>query len=273
VAREYKGSYRSIYTRLYDDAGFQRLQPRERDVLKTLRTCPAVNLPVLYRFTWEELALWTGYTQVALKRSVATLERAGWVVCRYPVVWVRNGLKFDPTFATNNKDQVTALYKALLDVPHSEVVGMFLKHYSLPRGPLTPPSPPSDLPPDSKDSESEKESEKEKRLSVKPAGLDGARESFQDDFGEWWSAYPRKVEKKVALGKYQAQRRKGVTALTLLTAAKNYAAQCRAKDTELRFIKHPTTFLNQDRWEDHLTSEEAESNARVDRILSSFNPS
>jgi len=177
MAREYKGSYRSIYTRLYDDKGFQRLKPRERDVLKTLRTCPATNLPVLYRFTWEELAVWTGYTIPALKRSVTILEQEGWVVCRYPCVWVRNGLKYDPTFTRNNPQQVAGVHKALLNVPSPELIEMFLDYYGLPRGPLMAP----DLPPESQDQDAGtgegtgcRSQEQEKEEGTLPQGVKDA---------------------------------------------------------------------------------------------------
>ena len=72
-------------------------------------------------------------------------------------------------------------------------------------------------------------------------------------FDEFWSIYPRKIAKAVA--------RKAWARLTdeqQLMAAKAINTHCeywRAKETELEFIPHPATWLNQERWEDELVIE------------------
>ena len=68
--------------------------------------------------------------------------------------------------------------------------------------------------------------------------------AYPKDFEEFWSAYPRKVDKGAAYKKYRARRKDGWSAHELLTAAENYAAQCRKKKTEKDYIKHPKTFLS-----------------------------
>lgn len=68
-------------------------------------------------------------------------------------------------------------------------------------------------------------------------------QEYAKDFEEFWSAYPRKVDKGMAYKKYQARKKDGFSAEELLTAAKNYAAICRKKRTEKDYIKHPKTFL------------------------------
>lgn len=72
-------------------------------------------------------------------------------------------------------------------------------------------------------------------------------------FEEFWAAYPRKVAKAVA--------RKSFSRLTeqqQLDACKaivNHIAYWKAKETELEFVPHPATWLNQERWEDELVIE------------------
>jgi len=72
-------------------------------------------------------------------------------------------------------------------------------------------------------------------------------------FDEFWSAYPRKIAKAVA--------RKAFAKLTeqqQLDACKtidDHNAYWKAKETELEFIPHPATWLNQERWEDELVIE------------------
>jgi len=67
--------------------------------------------------------------------------------------------------------------------------------------------------------------------------------AYPKDFEEFWKAYPRKVDKGMAYKKYRARVRDGWSAHELLTAAENYALQCRKKNTGKEYIKHPKTFL------------------------------
>lgn len=77
--------------------------------------------------------------------------------------------------------------------------------------------------------------------------------AFEAEFETWWTLYPRKKERKAALSKYQATRRRGATPEELLTAVTNYAAHVRREDTEERYIKHGATFLGPNEpWRDYL---------------------
>jgi hypothetical protein len=72
-------------------------------------------------------------------------------------------------------------------------------------------------------------------------------------FDEFWSIYPRKVAKAVARKSWAK-----LSAEQQLMAAKAISAHCdywKAKETELEFIPHPATWLNQERWEDELVIE------------------
>lgn len=73
-----------------------------------------------------------------------------------------------------------------------------------------------------------------------PKGL-----SYPTPFEEWWTVYPRKIEKGNAYKKYQARRKDGYSDAELMEAAKNYAAQCKKQKTEKQYIKHPKTFLSE----------------------------
>jgi hypothetical protein len=72
-------------------------------------------------------------------------------------------------------------------------------------------------------------------------------------FDEFWSLYPRKIAKAVARKAWQR-----LTPEQQLMAAKAIDTHCQywsAKETELEFIPHPATWLNQERWEDELVIE------------------
>lgn len=71
------------------------------------------------------------------------------------------------------------------------------------------------------------------------------RQEYPKEFEEFWAAYPRRDDKGQAYKKYHARRKDGYSAEELLTAAKNYAAQCRRKKTEREFTKQAKTFLGE----------------------------
>jgi hypothetical protein len=76
----------------------------------------------------------------------------------------------------------------------------------------------------------------------RPSTQTPRKDPFEADFEEWWSAYPRKIDKAVAKRAYAARRRAGAPAADLLTAAQRYAASRRGE--EPKFTKHGSTFLN-----------------------------
>ena len=69
--------------------------------------------------------------------------------------------------------------------------------------------------------------------------------SYSTPFEDWWTVYPKKIEKGSAYKKYQARRKDGYSDAELMEAAKNYAAQCKKLKTEKQYIKHPKTFLSE----------------------------
>jgi hypothetical protein len=72
-----------------------------------------------------------------------------------------------------------------------------------------------------------------------------------DWFEEFWSIYPRKIAKKAARQALaKAISAHEVTLEKAVDAAKAFAASVRGKD--IQYIPHPTTWINQGRWDDEL---------------------
>ncbi|MGX1223179.1 hypothetical protein [Streptomyces ambofaciens] len=69
-------------------------------------------------------------------------------------------------------------------------------------------------------------------------------------FDEFWAAYPRKVAKGTARAAWTKTLKRGVAAEHITKAAVRASAQWRAAHTELRFIPHPATWLNGERYDD-----------------------
>jgi len=72
-------------------------------------------------------------------------------------------------------------------------------------------------------------------------------------FDEFWSLYPRKVNKAVARKAWAK-----LSAEQQLMAAKAISAHCeywKSKETELEFVPHASSWLNAERWEDEIVIE------------------
>lgn len=78
------------------------------------------------------------------------------------------------------------------------------------------------------------------------------KKEYSPAFLSFWAAYPRRLEKKAAARKFEAAVKSGVPSQHIIDAAGRYAAHVAESRTEERFIKHPTTWLNQGCWDDEL---------------------
>lgn len=88
------------------------------------------------------------------------------------------------------------------------------------------------------------------------------KSAVEAEFETFWRAYPKpkNPDKSPGRRRYEALRKKGVSAEELLRAAVNYAKAMRG--TEPRFIKHCATFLGpSDAWRDYLVETEEGSGA------------
>lgn len=69
-------------------------------------------------------------------------------------------------------------------------------------------------------------------------------------FEEWYKHYPRKISKSEAKKRYAIAYKK-VGNEILLSSVKNFSNVVKNNNTEEKFIPHPSTWLNQERWEDY----------------------
>ena len=68
--------------------------------------------------------------------------------------------------------------------------------------------------------------------------------NYSVHFESFWNAYPRKKEKAKAYKCYNARLKDGYSEEELLTAATEYAKECKKRKTEERYIKLGSTFLS-----------------------------
>jgi hypothetical protein len=79
-------------------------------------------------------------------------------------------------------------------------------------------------------------------------------------FDELWAMYPRKVAKRVAQKSFE--RLTQTEQAQALEAMPNHLAYWKSQDTQLAYIPHLATWLNQYRFEDEIVIEEPKQNKR-----------
>jgi len=84
--------------------------------------------------------------------------------------------------------------------------------------------------------------------------------SVPDRFQEFWSSYPRKIGKPKAQAAWKRLTKAKVDPQTIIDGCERWATYYAQARTEQRFIPHPTTWLNDARYDD---TPEPVSNARA----------
>jgi hypothetical protein len=88
---------------------------------------------------------------------------------------------------------------------------------------------------------------------ITPSALGGS----DDGFDVWWSAYPKRVGKSTTKAAYARAVKKlgsdsAAAGATLLEKLQAHVALWRKNSEFPRYVPHPTTWLNQGRWDDEL---------------------
>lgn len=100
-----------------------------------------------------------------------------------------------------------------------------------------------------KQTETEGEKEREKEKEIEKEKEYECKRKREADFAAFWSAYPRKVNKQGAM---KAFGKINVPVEVLLKALENHKRSAQWVKDGGEFIPHPTTWLNQRRWEEDL---------------------
>lgn len=206
---------------------------------------------LLLRHADVDRACWPSHARLAelahvststVKRSIRTLEEADWLVVKERFAdgaqssnWYH--LRTSSPSTSDDDPQVTS------DLP--------------PGHPRPTPQVADDLPPRSPvtyEREPLNESHRTNtRTTVDHSDADDV--DVEACFDEWYAEYPRKAGKGAARKAY-AKALDRTTRDTLLVAVRAFARLCKAQGTEKRYIAHPATWLNQERWDDDLAVDE-----------------
>jgi|SRR5262245_1044070 len=128
-----RGIFRGVSSVLFDDPDYQRLPSRARLLLLTLRLCHDAGLAVIFEYSTDKLMRQTGLDPVSLEQAFRSLERRRWIVRERHLVWVVNGLRYDPLVRLADPKHKSAILRWLNALPRLPIVLRFCDYYKIAR--------------------------------------------------------------------------------------------------------------------------------------------
>jgi len=124
-----RGTYRSIHTAIIDDPDFQDLPPMAKLLFYTCKMqLGASGIGIVYETT---LAAQTGCHADTIGDAMAILCQRGWVLRERHVVWIRNGLKYDPSVTVENDNHRKSIMSHLRGLPKLTIINTYADYYGL----------------------------------------------------------------------------------------------------------------------------------------------
>ena len=128
-----KGEYRGIYTALVDDPDFQSLSPHAKLVFLFLKLqLGPSGIGTVYAAAISEQ---TGIPCKGVADAMRELSEGdpdGWIMQERNVVWIRNGLRYDPNISLQNDNHRKSVETHLRSLPKLQIVNEFASYYRLP---------------------------------------------------------------------------------------------------------------------------------------------
>lgn len=123
-----RGEYRPIYVVLVHDADYHALTPAAKLVfLHCKLNLGSAGIGVLYA---AALAEQTGLPESDIAVAMQQLEAGDWVRVDRNIVWVRNGLRFEPSLSVANPNHREWLRKHVAGLPRLPILDAFRAHYA-----------------------------------------------------------------------------------------------------------------------------------------------
>lgn len=127
-----RGEYSAIHTAVVDAPDFQALGPDARLCFYTVKMILGPSGIEVVRCFVAQMTQLTGLPESRLRVALDELQAGKWLAQQGDVVWLRNGLKFNPGCNLNNEKHKTGVIRHLQGLPRLAIVNAFCKHYDLP---------------------------------------------------------------------------------------------------------------------------------------------
>lgn len=92
-------------------------------------------------------------------------------------------------------------------------------------------------------------------------------QELEKDFEEVWKIYPKKQGKEAAKKAYIKARKAGVTNCIIVSGLTQYIAFIKANNTADKYIKHGSTWFNQQCWEDDYSINQSSANKSTNNTI------
>jgi uncharacterized phage protein (TIGR02220 family) len=137
-----RGVFRGVSSVLFDDPDYQRLSTAARCLLVTLRLCRDAGPAAIFEYATDKLMRQTGLGPRPLETAFQALEADRWIEREYPIVWIRNGLRYDPLVRLPDPRHKAAVLRSIYLLPRLRIVARFCEYYEIVGPtPLGPPGP------------------------------------------------------------------------------------------------------------------------------------
>jgi hypothetical protein len=125
-----RGSWRSIHTVLVDSPEYLALTPNAKLVLFTLKLrLGPIGIAVIPAPA-SSLAESTGLSANGAFDALVELQKAGWIRMEGSMIWLVNGLKYEPGYSPKNKWHVQKINELLAALPRVPLVQEFKNYYA-----------------------------------------------------------------------------------------------------------------------------------------------
>jgi hypothetical protein len=126
-----RGEYSAIHTALVDAPDFQALSPDARLAFYTLKMILGPSGIEVVRCFVAQMGQLTGLSEDRLRPALDELVRGNWLAQQGDIVWLRNGLRFNPGCNLANDKHRVGVVRHLEGLPRLQIVNAFCKHYDL----------------------------------------------------------------------------------------------------------------------------------------------
>lgn len=125
-----RGAYRSIHTVIIDSPEYLALKPHAKLMLFTLKMRLGPLGIAMIPGMLAALSESTGMTMLQTADAMSELESGGWVRSEGSMVWLKNGLKYEPAYSPKNKFHLQKIMELLAALPRVPLVQEFKNYYA-----------------------------------------------------------------------------------------------------------------------------------------------
>lgn len=124
-----RGNYRSIHRALLDDPDFEKLTIEAKLLLFIIKLqLGQSGIDVVYPGTLESVS---GMDSKAIEKALKALSSASWIHTQGKIIWLRNGLRFEPHFNMENANHVKGIESHTRSLPKQQIVLEYCIYYGL----------------------------------------------------------------------------------------------------------------------------------------------